>query len=321
MLFEMSPDKYSFKGVGLLIALYLTSLAFAAIAAPCVYWLVQWWAQKVPSDTSLYLASKPFDDFVDRLRWIPIIIGFPKVLKLSGLSTWGRLGVSIRSVGKKGLFIGLALSLVVFSSIYLLHYLGGHLTLKEGLLPIHIIRTVIRALCIGLFVAFIEEIVFRGLILRIFYTAYSPPIAVILGSLFFAYVHFKMPSEVWESTDMHVSIYSGAYVALWFLIGITKNFQLLPFLNLFALGLVTSLLFIRTRSLMPSIGLHAGLVFLLISSKAIFIISNTGRLAPWMGSHRITDGAPSLGLLLILATILTYWKGTNSLEVCSGKNA
>lgn len=314
MLFGMDSQNYSFRGIGLLVVLYLGSLIFAAITAPFVYWLVQWWAETVPNDTSHYLAHKPFDDYVDRLRWIPIIIGFPRVLRMCYLSSWKRLGISLKPMGKRGLSEGFGLAFLVFAIILLTQFLADNLTIKEGLQPMQIVRTLIAALSASLLIAFIEEIVFRGLVLRIFYTAFSPTPAVILASAFFAYTHFKMPSAIWENTDKVVDITSGFFVSFWFLIGIAKSFQLIPFLNLFALGMVTSLLFLKTRSLMPSIGLHAGLVFLLIVSKAVFVI-NSFESTLWLGSHKITDGLLSLFLLLICAWILAHWKGTNRLEI------
>jgi membrane protease YdiL (CAAX protease family) len=50
----------------------------------------------------------------------------------------------------------------------------------------------------GIIVSTIEEIIFRGLILRLFYTATLYPWAALtLSAAFFAYTHFKIPTGEW----------------------------------------------------------------------------------------------------------------------------
>ena len=61
-----------------------------------------------------------------------------------------------------------------------------------------IISALCGALAGALVVAFLEEIIMRGLIMRSFYTAAGPITAIILSSLFFAYKHFKVPASIWS---------------------------------------------------------------------------------------------------------------------------
>ena len=153
-----------------------------------------------------------------------------------------------------------------------------------------------KGLCAGFVVALVEEAVFRGIVLRIFYTALSPFYAVFLSSLFFAFVHFKqLPHEI-ASPEGSVTVSSGFLAAFWTVFSIIHTFDVIPFLNLTLVGMVLGLLFLRSHSLWPCVGLHGGWVaFIAVYDK--LVVSQSGAVQSFFGSSRMLDGLLSAVLL------------------------
>jgi membrane protease YdiL (CAAX protease family) len=81
---------------------------------------------------------------------------------------------------------------------------------------------------------------------------------------------------------------TGFFVAFWTTFGITENFDLAQFTALFLLGLVLGALTLRSGSLWPAIGLHAGLV------TAMFFYRGTG----------LTDGWTAAGVLAVILVLV-----------------
>ena len=73
ILFGLHASQRSLKGLSLLFLVYFGAILFAAITASWVYKLVIWWAENYPNDTNQYLYRKGFEDYFDRLRWIPVV--------------------------------------------------------------------------------------------------------------------------------------------------------------------------------------------------------------------------------------------------------
>ena len=77
---------------------------------------------------------------------------------------------------------------------------------------------------------------------------------------------------------------------------IIHTFDAIPFLNLTLVGMVLGLLFLRSRSLWPCVGLHAGWVaFIAVYDK--LVISQSGAIQSFFGSSRMLDGLLSAVLL------------------------
>lgn len=325
MLFGLAASERSWRGLRLLLGVYLGSLLFAAVLSPWVYHLVQTWHESMPGKLNSYLAYKGFEDYFDRLRWVPILALLPWVLAKCRLWSLKRLGMSFDREGrrflKRGFLLGMGLMLVVIAA----QVVTSPTVLKEGLNAFVVSGIVFRALIGGVLLGLLEETVFRGLILRLFYTAGGPVTAVIIGSLFFAYAHFKMPDHVWQEAfpteissaeaevyaleygqpppeDLkRVKAWSGFYVAGWTLVGIAEDFRLVPFLNLFMLGVVLSLLTLQAESLMPAVGLHAGVVFGMLGYRKLADIASESL---WWGSSGLVDGLLPLLLLTVLAVVV-----------------
>jgi membrane protease YdiL (CAAX protease family) len=312
MLFDLSVDCYSWRGLGLLAFVFLGATLFAAIFTPVLYALVVVWDNWQPNPTTAWLLGKNADVYFDRLRWLPILAGLPWLLAVCHLWSWPRLGLrwNLLSMRDFGRFFGVGVIMILTVGFFQMGFTriewDYRLALIErqggtGDLLRHILLgVVLSSLAGGLIIGFLEEVIFRGLILRLFYTAFRPLWAATGVSLFFAYTHFGVPGSVWAKLGTGVEWYTGFIVAYWTLLGITVSFDILPFAVLFMLGLVLALLFYRTRSLMACIGLHCGLVFAMLLYRSLFSFPPDPARRVW-GGGGFTDGWAILLILSLFA--------------------
>lgn len=324
MLFGLSETQRSWQGLRLLMGVYIGSLLFAAILAPWLYWLVQA-LHAVAPQTFEYLAHKGFEDYFDRLRWLPVLIVLPWLFIRCRLYSAKDIGLSwnrqTRGLLRRWFILGALLLLLIVGTQFYFTDTFFHKDLSWGT----VIAIALKALAGALLVSLLEETVFRGLILRLFYTATGPFLGIILCSMFFAYAHYKMPDHVWQDafpsaiTSEQVQIYaehygqtppedinrvhwwSGFFVAGWTLIGISQNFDLISFLTYFTLSMALCLLTLRTRTLWSAIGMHAGIVFVLLSYGKLADIQSHGF---WLGGRNVRDGMLALSLLIALCLVL-----------------
>jgi len=305
LLFGLSQEDRSWRGVWLLLGVFIGAMVFAALISPPVYWAILAWAQAYPNDLNTYLADKDFPRYFDRLRWLPVIIAFPWLLKVCGLWSWRALGLR----GSPGW--GRSMLAWFVAGIVLLGLAAAVQVCVIGIEPKGVwsspgfIQTVAISVMAGMVLALFEESVFRGLVLRIFYTAMRPLPAIAVAAFFFAIVHFKkIPAEIW-SDETAVNWGSGFYIGFWTLLSVGTTFEWIKFLNLFLTGMVLCLLFIKTRSLWPCIGLHAGWVaFRQIYAK--FIIVGESEFYWLWGSESMIDGLLPTLFLVPLTGWLSY---------------
>lgn len=298
LLFGLTSGQTSVRGVVLLFLVYFGSLLVAAVLAPPVYFAVQWLAP------DSYLAGKSFADYFDRLRWLPVLIGLPLLIRVCGLWSFDRLGLGCQGIDLRLMLRGFVAGVLMLSAVMVPQLLFSPWHWKpESAQAVIMIAGL--SLLGAVLVSLLEEIVFRGLALRIFYTATRfVGLAITLSAVFFAYTHFKLPGEVWASFDGEVGWTTGFWVAGWTIAGISVNFDWIPFANLMVLGLILAILFLRSGRLASCIGLHAGLVFVLLSYRRMIDIlpfpPEAHDLRWFWGSDKIIDGAWTLVLLVLI---------------------
>lgn len=157
------------------------------------------------------------------------------------------------------------------------------------------------ALGAALVVPLLEEALFRGALLGLVRRTAGTWTAQVFIAAFFSIVHFLKPPE----NAAEVAAALGPIDA-------TAGFRLLPhvfwqfrepglllggFLTLFAVGLALGWLTVRTRSLWPAIGLHAGWVLGLKLFSALTLPTAANRL-PWLGPNLLIGLLP-LGMVLV----------------------
>lgn len=307
LLFGLDGKEYSWQGVRLLILVYFGAILFAAVLSPFVYLAIQFWSESFPNRLNSYLAEKDFPRYFDRLRWLPVILLLPWLLRRCGLLSFKNLGFGNTHGYSPALrWTAYGVLLILFAGAGQGLFLGveyeASLTLAKGL------QTLLIAILSALLIGVLEEAVFRGMILRMFYTALKPMPAVLLSSLFFAYVHFKkIPKEIWDDESTAVNLGSGFYVGFWTLLSIGQTFDFVRFLNLFLFGIVLCLLFLRTGSLWPCVGFHGGIVLARsIYDKCFNLPGETSN--EFWGSGILLDGYfASILLGLLCLGLLKNW--------------
>nr|MBA2431593.1 CPBP family intramembrane metalloprotease [Chthoniobacterales bacterium] len=153
-------------------------------------------------------------------------------------------------------------------------------------------------------VPFIEEPLFRGLILGVLLRSLSPKLAVLGSSAFFSILHFlKAPDD----TDAAVTWTSGFNsIANAFTQFSEPLLVLAGFTTLFLLGWILADARLRTRSLWLPIGLHSGWIF----ASAVFnqFARREMEILPWLGRNLLIGLAP-LAVALVSWWIMRAWLG------------
>lgn len=305
MLFGLATNQYSFRGLWLFLFIYVGASLFAALLTAPAYWGVQWLDAISPSETTKWLLGKRIDIYYDRLRWVPIILGLPWMVKECGLFSLKSIRMPINSDSAK-IFAkffagGIILSVVIFSA----QYVFADVRLKADFTFAGLPEILLCALAGGLIIGFLEELVFRCLIMRAVYTALGAFIGIVATSLFFSYKHFKVPSSIWNSLP------GGAYNSEWDIgffvgyydtIGISHNFSLMPFCSLFMFAMVLAMIYVRTKVLWGPIAMHAGIVFSIQAYRKIFDILPCPQ-QEYVGNAGMTNGY----LALVLLSIIFVW--------------
>ncbi len=311
MLFGLDTDQYSYKGVCLFLAIYIGASVFAAILTPFAYWIVEFVNANWPSETTRWLLGKDIDIYYDRLRWAPIIISLPIMIKECGLVSFRKLGLPLNARGAK-VFLQFFLSGVLISALlYSLQFAFCNVSLRESLnsSPSSILAA---ALFSSIILALLEETVFRGLIFRSFYTAFGAFSGLLFTSLFFAYKHFKVPDAAWDYIPKNVATWDTGWLVAWYdTIGISIQFNPVTFASLTMFGGVLAMLYVRTKTLWSAVGFHAGLVFSIMTYRKFFLIGSSPY-EKWFGNAGMTNGCAALILLSLIFLFLVFKRERNA---------
>lgn len=300
LLFQTRPDAYDSRGVRVFLFVYFGAFLLGALIGPLVYGLVQAFAQSRAAEEGLlaYLAGKSLVVYIDRVRLIAAAVSMIWLIHYCRL--WGRFGFhwradGVRTAGRWGI-----IGVVTLGSVVFLQWLLGDVALLESLPPKRVAEVLLSALAGALVLSFLEEALFRGMLLRLFFTAFRPWPAILLSAFVFAAVHFKrVPfdpalAEVW---------WGGFVVAGKMALAFIFESEAIPFLNLFLAGVVLNLVFLRTFSLIACVGLHAGWVVVRNTYTKLVEPTDAGS---FLGSTILVDGPLCTIILLGFAVFLSY---------------
>lgn len=310
MLFNLDSDQFSFRGIWLFLFVYLGATIFAAIMTAPAFWTVQWYDSINPSETTKWLLGKNVGVYFDRMRWVPIVIGLPWVLAKCGLFSLKNLGInfslkSLATFGRYFLF-GLVLAGIIFSA----QFAFGISKVKTGFDSSDLISCATTAIFASLILAFLEELIFRGLIFRVCYCFSQPIIAALLCSLFFAYKHFKITGNFMNLLPGggHTAPWDvGWFFAYYDAVAIGSCFHFVQFASLAMFGMLLCAIYVRTKTLLAPIATHAALVFMIQTYRSAFDISTT-EMTKYLGNAGMTNGIFPLCLLTILFLIVVFAK-------------
>ena len=279
------------KDAARLLAYAAATLLFGALAAPPLYWAAQSW---VPA-----LAGFDFESFFHRALLVGAIVFLWPLLRSLGIRHWRDLGLTTNQRPLRHVSAGFLLAAIPLLCFAALLVVLGVWSLRPTAASGLLVRTLAAAV-----VPFIEEPIFRGLLLGILLRNASAGLAMLITSALFSVIHFlKAPektSEVVSWTSGFVSI-ANAF----------SQFQepllvLGGFTTLFLLGWILADARVRTRSLWLPIGLHAGWIF----SNALFnkLAKRQFEALPWVGRNLLIGLAPLLVALLTWALVRAWWK-------------
>ena len=219
-----------------------------------------------------------------------------RLLGVSGATSWGLQGPLARWM--RDLWYGWLWGAAMLLALVVMLFLTGARELTEtgqstfsstgsSTFSIEVAATVLtKGLLVGLAVATVEELWFRGASFTALGTVLSNPLstgdtmarrssgwAATLSSLLYAAVHFVRPDQSigpaevqWWSGGAVLSASFGRFAQPGAIID--------SFVALFAAGMVLSVLRVRTRRIALCIGVHSGWVMVISATKKISVPSN-----------------------------------------------
>ena len=306
MLFGADSTQHIFKGLMLFLAVYVGASLFASVLTPPVFWLVEWLNANCHNDLWAYLDKKKVDVYYDRLRWLPIIISLPFIFKSCGLFSLKALGVGFDKYSRKTFVKFLLLGALLTSLLVALQAIFVGMGIRND---VSFVSAFFTSLLAGLILGALEEIVFRGLIMRCVYSAFGVISAIVLSSLFFAYKHFKVPSSVVRNmlpNGGHSAEWDTGFLICYYdAIGISSSFEIVSFLSLFLLAAILCVFYLKTKSLNSAIAFHAGIVFVMLFSHKCFYLKSATK-AHIFGEASLTNGFVCFVMMCIMLVFAIF---------------
>lgn len=277
---------------------FLFVFAGGALIAPRLYASAQF-LEDISRRFS-FIADQPFHRFVNRCIILLAIVGLPYLFKSLGIRSLAELGFrrggrhmmeALHGFGWGFVALGITTALWVGCDARVVDWNHdssrwlGHIR-NAGLAAI--------------FVALIEEVLFRGA----FFTAlrrknrFWP--AAMMSAFVYALLHFLEKPE----NPRFVEWDSGLIILTQMLSGLLNFERLLPELfNLLVLGVLFAITLERTGALHFSIGLHAGLIFW-VKSFAFLTNGVAGSAVAFWGTDKLTDGWGTAMVLLLVFLLI-----------------
>lgn len=231
------------------LAIFISSLFVGTMLAYPIYMVAS------------VLGEVEFSDVIILSTQITGLAGSFLYLRYTTDFTFENLGYAYRRPGATresivSFAFGLIILVLLGFSFYLLGIYDLHSSRNFELQAIP--KLIIGALGTGVIVALYEETVFRGALLQGLNKKSSAPLAIIITSLAYSWVHFiqfDIPSGPDNITFLTAPThFVSAYTD--FLFGKKMD----AFLSLFILGILLGMMRVKQRNIINCIGLHAGLV-------------------------------------------------------------
>lgn len=297
ILYGLNEDQYSLKGIWLFALLYFGSLVAGAIISLIAYRLTHYF----DPDASSYLANKPYPKFFDRARWLSVIILLPYLFVKCRITSFAAIGFAKPFLST--FFTWFAYGIAMILLIYGFNTAIGAFDLTFDTSGSELLENLAVAIVGSLLIGCLEEIVFRGLVFRLFYTALKPIPAILVSSFFFALLHFKTPEFSLEGlSPQDIGIAEAAQIAIGTAIAFVTQFDPTYLLAIFLVGIVLHQVFLLGQNLWASIAIHAGWVFCIKAFGTYF--STTDSAGTFSGTTRVADG---YWVSIVLAIFIAWY--------------
>ncbi len=295
---NISPTK-KLPVLSSMVVVFFGSLAFSAIFTPLIYGLIQNFSAQTSSKFLTYLSGKSLDAYFDRIRWIALLLSLPWLIKKLAIGSVSEIGLVLKkSFFKKWLKY---FSYGIIFILLLVLFQSPHITvIARNSIGLIWVKMALNVLCASVLIAFLEEILFRGLLLTAFYARVGRSKAIFLSALVFSFLHFATPVDFRSQTQ--VMWYDGWKLAWASCLGMVQHIEWPYFFNLLTLGTLLNLLALRHKHLGGCMGFHAGIVFCLLFLRRNFETKATSS-SLWYGNGRLTDSLISF-LILLIVTVL-----------------
>jgi membrane protease YdiL (CAAX protease family) len=289
---------------------YVTCVFVAgALLAPWLYWSAQ--ALAPAGRVFGFLAQQPFHRFVLRSILGLALLGLWPVARYAGIRTWRDLGFWWGRRSFRQLWLGAFLGFVSLALIAFFALLFGVRQWNTAISARHLGESLVRALLAAVVVAFLEEILFRGVLFGTLKRGHSAAMALFGSSSIYAIVHFFRIVE-WHGP---LTWHSGLQTLALMMQGFIDPQLLVPkFLVLLLAGMTLALAFERTEALWFSIGAHAGWIFWL-KIYGVLTVPQSSRLVSFWGTSKLTDGWFAAMVLLVPTLLLWDSRRTRTSHV------
>jgi membrane protease YdiL (CAAX protease family) len=168
--------------------------------------------------------------------------------------------------------------------------------------PHEILPILGKSLAIGFGVALLEESIFRGALLSIIRRLSNPTMAIVVSAFYYAVLHFI--GSKWSTDSGFIGWDTGFRIAL---DGFAHLREVAPdsFLGLFVAGLfLGSLRVVLPMSLGLCMGIHAGWVFIIKSSKSVSYLNFDSSLIYLVSHYDLIIGYLSAAWLSVFVILM-----------------
>ena len=258
------------------LLVYIGILSIAACVAPMFYLLVHTIEGVWSIECLRYLANKPLECYVDRLRVIiGCIVVFVAVHKSPKIYSWNLRHGFLTYV--KTFIFG------VFTWITLFFAIRSFVSTVE-IKTTPTASLLLQAFIAGLSLAIAEEVIFRGFLWDFVRNGRRTFDGLIPLSIVFALLHFSH-CNAGNASNLLIQGFQCAFRSL---TDIPQRFSLEFFLCVFLLSLLLGMFRLRTQTLWSSIGFHQGLIMMLFVLRKYIRYPEASTSHFW-GTGRLTD--------------------------------
>jgi uncharacterized protein len=254
------------------------------------------------------LADHPFHRYAHRSLLLMGVVGLWPLARIAGMNSWAEVGFRFSRTGLVRLGMGMVTAIAVMGGVGLVGVLLGGREWASGRAG-GILGVLVQAGSTGIVVGFLEELLFRGVLLGLLLRSMRLWPALIVSSLIFAALHFLgRPPEPEE-----LKPWSGLAVVGGMLMKLANGEWWIPAgVTLTLFGMLLGICYWRTGDLFYSIGLHAGVVFTL-KIYGSMTASVAGSAVWFWGSKQWIDG-----WLAVLAMGVLWCACNASIHVANG---
>jgi membrane protease YdiL (CAAX protease family) len=283
------------KDAARLAAYFAATILTAAVVAPIIYWVTQWF---MAHGLFTFLARYDFETFFHRALLIAAAVLLWPFLRVTNVRSMADLHLAPNPSWGRDVFAGILLSaipllccgaLLIAFDVYSFRH--SFAWARFG-----------KMLAASVTVPFIEETLFRGIVLGVLLRTGRQYMSILATSAIFSVIHFlKAP----EQTSTIVTWTSGFN-------SIAHSFEqfgdatmlISALATLFLIGWILADARVLTRSLWLPIGLHAGWIF---ANGAFNRVARQEMLIlPWLGKNLLVGIVP-LGVACLTWVLMRTW--------------